>query len=133
MSSSLFTRDEVGMSSHRLALAYGEAGHKKEAQSLLQAALDCYEQGAHYGKNHPLVVVARDSLNVVQQKQQQQHRSRLLMASKQTWSSLPSLPISTITEDSHHNHHPSLMLQADKVMETADENDVYTLLTAPEL
>jgi tetratricopeptide (TPR) repeat protein len=54
---------EIGMSSHRLALACSSAGRYDEARSLLQAALGYYEQDeANLGKYHPFVVVARDGL-----------------------------------------------------------------------
>jgi hypothetical protein len=62
------TAEEIGMTCHRLALAYGKAGQVGNARALLQATLYHYEkpESALCGKSHhPLVVTAQDGLTNV--------------------------------------------------------------------
>lgn len=123
-SSSCFAPQEVGMAAHRLALAYGAAGKKDEARSLLQAALDNYQRasstpagacaaslGVHHQYHssvgakatlHSFMVVAMQDLERFQRDRHNHHgqcMSLVLTKKQKNWSSLPSLPIWRIDED----------------------------------
>ena len=111
----MFTPEDIGISFHRLALAYGESGKYEQARSLLRAALYQFERGEQFGQHHPFVLVALDDLETYAKPETDEENeqeeledgsppsppnSARRRGKKIHWSSLSSLPIQRIDEDS---------------------------------